>query len=201
MTNVSVRFAESETDMAAGKTLCREWLDWHWANYPPDWPRGADHPMDPDGFAAILDRLPQIHQRPLGGILIATVDGTPAGCVMYGEAEDGVAEFNRMGADIKVKGDCAVVRGVSHLSGAPVTGSDLRASAALAIAGLAAKGKTTLYGLHHLDRGYEKFEEKLRNVGARLQRIPLSEAASAAQPTPDTAAISAAAPVTASANN
>ncbi|MEL6472339.1 MAG: UDP-N-acetylglucosamine 1-carboxyvinyltransferase [Cyanobacteria bacterium J06623_4] len=94
-----------------------------------------------------------------------------------------VAEFNRMGADIKVKGDCAIVRGVSHLSGAPVTGSDLRASAALAIAGLAAQGKTTLYGLHHLDRGYEKFEEKLTNVGARLRRIPLSEADSAAQPT------------------
>lgn len=93
-----------------------------------------------------------------------------------------VAEFNRMGADIRVKGDCAIVRGVTHLSGAPVTGSDLRASAALAIAGLAAKGKTTLHGLHHLDRGYEKFEEKLRNVGARLRRIPLSEADNAAQP-------------------
>ncbi|MGI8935220.1 MAG: UDP-N-acetylglucosamine 1-carboxyvinyltransferase [Phormidesmis sp.] len=93
-----------------------------------------------------------------------------------------VAEFNRMGADIRVKGDCAIVRGVSHLSGAPVTGSDLRASAALAIAGLAAKGKTTLHGLHHLDRGYEKFEEKLRNVGAQLRRIPLSEADDATQP-------------------
>lgn len=95
-----------------------------------------------------------------------------------------VAEFNRMGADIRIKGDCAIVRGVTHLSGAPVTGSDLRASAALAIAGLAAKGKTTLHGLHHLDRGYEKFEEKLTNVGARLRRIPLSEADDAAQPTP-----------------
>ncbi|MEO1621312.1 MAG: UDP-N-acetylglucosamine 1-carboxyvinyltransferase [Cyanobacteria bacterium J06632_3] len=105
-----------------------------------------------------------------------------------------VAEFNRMGADIKIKGDCAIVRGVSSLSGAPVTGSDLRASAALAIAGLAAQGKTTLYGLHHLDRGYEKFEEKLRNVGARLQRIPASEADTAAQPTPDTTAVSVSEP-------
>ncbi len=94
-----------------------------------------------------------------------------------------VAEFNRMGADIRVKGDCAIVRGVTQLSGAPVTGSDLRASAALAIAGLVAKGKTTLHGLHHLDRGYEKFEEKLTNVGARLRRIPRSEADMAAQPT------------------
>ncbi len=94
-----------------------------------------------------------------------------------------VAEFNRMGADIKLKGDCAVVRAVSYVSGAPVTGSDLRASAALAIAGLAAKGKTTLHGLQHLDRGYERFEEKLRSVGAKLRRIPLSEIDSAAQPT------------------
>ncbi|EDX86619.1 UDP-N-acetylglucosamine 1-carboxyvinyltransferase [Synechococcus sp. PCC 7335] len=107
-----------------------------------------------------------------------------------------VAEFNRMGADIKVKGDCAIVQGVACLSGAPVTGSDLRASAALAIAGLAAKGKTTLHGLHHLDRGYERFEEKLRNAGARLQRIPLDEADTATQPileAPTTASVSAAA--------
>ncbi|MBE9060544.1 UDP-N-acetylglucosamine 1-carboxyvinyltransferase [cf. Phormidesmis sp. LEGE 11477] len=108
-----------------------------------------------------------------------------------------VAEFNRMGADIKVKGDCAIIRGVSYLSGAPVTGSDLRASAALAIAGLAAKGKTTLYGLHHLDRGYERFEEKLRNVGARLRRIPAAEADTAAQPTPEPLAV--ASPVTSTA--
>ena len=81
------------------------------------------------------------------------------------------AEFNRMGADIKVKGDSAIVRGVSHLSGAPVTGSDLRASAALAIAGLAAKGKTTLYGLHHLDRGYEHVVRKLTSVGAKIERV------------------------------
>nr|WP_322743638.1 UDP-N-acetylglucosamine 1-carboxyvinyltransferase [Romeria gracilis] len=84
-----------------------------------------------------------------------------------------VAEFNRMGADIRVKGDCAIVRGVPRLSGAPVTGSDLRASAALAIAGLAADGKTTLHGLQHLDRGYEKFEQKLRQVGAQIERMPL----------------------------
>ena len=105
-----------------------------------------------------------------------------------------VAEFNRMGADIRIKGDCAIVRGVEQLSGAPVTGSDLRASAALAIAGLAAKGKTTLYGLHHLDRGYEKFEEKLTNVGAKLRRIPISEADSTAQPVE---AVDAAPPVAA----
>jgi UDP-N-acetylglucosamine 1-carboxyvinyltransferase len=83
-----------------------------------------------------------------------------------------VAELNRMGADIRVKGNIAVVRGVPLLSGAPVVATDLRASAALVLAGLAAKGKTTIQGLHHLDRGYEKLETKLLSLGARLERSP-----------------------------
>lgn len=83
-----------------------------------------------------------------------------------------VAELNRMGADIRVKGNIALVRGVPVLTGAPVVATDLRASAALVLAGLAAKGKTTIQGLHHLDRGYEKLESKLLSLGARLQRIP-----------------------------
>ncbi|MEM8614853.1 MAG: UDP-N-acetylglucosamine 1-carboxyvinyltransferase, partial [Cyanobacteria bacterium P01_H01_bin.105] len=82
-----------------------------------------------------------------------------------------VAEFNRMGANIRLTGNSAVIRGVSHLSGAPVTGTDLRASAALLVAGLAAEGKTTLHGLHHLDRGYENIEAKLSAVGAKLRRV------------------------------
>jgi len=82
-----------------------------------------------------------------------------------------VAELNRMGADIRIKGNNAIVRGVPFLSGAPVVATDLRASAALVIAGLAASGKTTIQGLHHLDRGYEHLELKLQQVGARLQRV------------------------------
>jgi len=82
-----------------------------------------------------------------------------------------VAELNRMGADIRVKGNNAIVRGVPILSGAPVMATDLRASAALILAGLAAEGKTTIKGLHHLDRGYENLEEKLRNLGAKLKRV------------------------------
>jgi UDP-N-acetylglucosamine 1-carboxyvinyltransferase len=77
-----------------------------------------------------------------------------------------------MGADIRVKGNIALVRGVPLLSGAPVVATDLRASAALVLAGLAATGKTTIQGLHHLDRGYEKLETKLLTLGARLQRLP-----------------------------
>ncbi len=83
-----------------------------------------------------------------------------------------VAELNRMGADIRVKGNHALVRGVPMLSGAPVVATDLRASAALVLAGLAAKGKTTIQGLHHLDRGYEQLEMKLLSLGAKLQRVP-----------------------------
>jgi UDP-N-acetylglucosamine 1-carboxyvinyltransferase len=82
-----------------------------------------------------------------------------------------VAELNRMGADIRVKGKIAIIRGVPILSGAPVMATDLRASAALVLAALAAEGKTTIQGLHHLDRGYENLEAKLRQLGARLQRV------------------------------
>jgi UDP-N-acetylglucosamine 1-carboxyvinyltransferase len=82
-----------------------------------------------------------------------------------------VAELNRMGADIRVKGNHAIVRGVPLLSGAPVVATDLRASAALVLAGLAAQDKTTIQGLQHLDRGYENLEAKLQKLGARLQRV------------------------------
>lgn len=82
-----------------------------------------------------------------------------------------VAELNRMGADIRVKGKHALIRGVSLLSGAPVVATDLRASAALVLAALAADGKTTIQGLHHLDRGYDNLEGKLRQLGAKLQRV------------------------------
>ncbi len=89
-----------------------------------------------------------------------------------------VAELKRMGADIKVKGNVALVKGVSFLSGAPVMATDLRASAALVIAGLAATGTTIVQGLHHLDRGYEDLEGKLRKVGANLRRVdPLKQVA------------------------
>ncbi|NET55116.1 MAG: UDP-N-acetylglucosamine 1-carboxyvinyltransferase [Symploca sp. SIO2E6] len=82
-----------------------------------------------------------------------------------------VPELSRMGADIRVKGNNAIVRGVPMLSGAPVMATDLRASAALVLAGLAAQGKTTIKGLHHLDRGYDNLEEKLRNLGANIKRV------------------------------
>lgn len=83
-----------------------------------------------------------------------------------------VAELCRMGANIRLKGNIAVVTGVPNLSGAPVMATDLRASAALVVAGLAAEGETQIKGLQHLDRGYDQIEQKLRNLGANLHRVP-----------------------------
>jgi GNAT superfamily N-acetyltransferase len=96
MASVSVRLAGHPDDFDAARALCREWLDWHWRNYPGDWPTGDNHPMNPEKFHEIIRDLPKLHERPRGGILIASLDGRSAGCVMYYEAEPGVAEFKRM---------------------------------------------------------------------------------------------------------
>lgn len=82
-----------------------------------------------------------------------------------------VAELMRLGAEIAIEGPNAIVKGGNPLSGAPVMASDLRASAALVIAGLAAKGKTQVHRIYHLDRGYERMEEKLRKLGAKIRRV------------------------------
>jgi len=82
-----------------------------------------------------------------------------------------VSELARLGADIEIEGPSAIVKGGKPLSGAPVMASDLRASAALVIAGLAAKGATQVNRIYHLDRGYERMDEKLRKLGARIERI------------------------------
>ena len=82
-----------------------------------------------------------------------------------------IAELRRMGADIKVEGNTALVRGVRTLTGAPVMATDLRASASLIIAALAAKGTTELARVYHIDRGYEHVEEKMRGLGARIKRV------------------------------
>ncbi len=76
-----------------------------------------------------------------------------------------------MGADIKVEGNSAIINGVRSLSGAPVMATDLRASASLVLAGLAAEGKTKVSRVYHLDRGYERLEEKLASLGADIRRV------------------------------
>jgi UDP-N-acetylglucosamine 1-carboxyvinyltransferase len=81
-----------------------------------------------------------------------------------------VDELRRMGADIRTEGHHAVVRGVPRLSGAPVRSSDIRAGAALVLAGLAADGETIVSDAHHVDRGYEDFAGKLSSLGAKVRR-------------------------------
>jgi UDP-N-acetylglucosamine 1-carboxyvinyltransferase len=82
-----------------------------------------------------------------------------------------VGELNRMGANLRKEGPTVIVTGVKRLVGAPVMASDLRASAALILAGLVAKGATRVQRIYHIDRGYERIEEKLRAVGAGIQRL------------------------------
>jgi UDP-N-acetylglucosamine 1-carboxyvinyltransferase len=82
-----------------------------------------------------------------------------------------VSELARLGADIEIEGPSAIIKGGRPLSGAPVMASDLRASAALVIAGLSAKGTTQVNRIYHLDRGYEQMDVKLRKLGARIERV------------------------------
>jgi len=82
-----------------------------------------------------------------------------------------VPELCRMGANINVHGASAMVRGVKHLTGAPVMATDLRASVSLVLAGLAAAGETIVNRVYHLDRGYEHLEEKLAACGAEIERL------------------------------
>jgi UDP-N-acetylglucosamine 1-carboxyvinyltransferase len=81
-------------------------------------------------------------------------------------------ELQRLGADIRLEGNTAVVQGVAQMSGAPIMATDLRASACLVLAGLVAKGDTVVDRVYHIDRGYENIEEKLGVLGAKIRRLP-----------------------------
>lgn len=80
-------------------------------------------------------------------------------------------ELQRLGADIKIDGHTAIIRGVAQFTGAPLMATDLRASASLVLAGLVAQGETVIDRIYHIDRGYENIEEKFRGLGARIQRV------------------------------
>ena len=81
-------------------------------------------------------------------------------------------ELQRLGADIRIEGNTAIVRGASHMTGAQLMATDLRASASLVLAGLVAQGETVVDRIYHIDRGYENIEEKLGSLGARIRRLP-----------------------------
>jgi UDP-N-acetylglucosamine 1-carboxyvinyltransferase len=81
-------------------------------------------------------------------------------------------EMRRMGAEIRLEGNTAIIKGVAKLNAAPVMATDLRASASLVLAGLIADGRTEIERIYHIDRGYESIEEKLANLGAQIRRVP-----------------------------
>jgi len=81
-------------------------------------------------------------------------------------------EMRRMGAEIRLEGNTAIIKGVERLTAAPVMATDLRASASLVLAGLVADGRTEIERIYHIDRGYEAIEEKLQQLGARIRRTP-----------------------------
>ena len=106
------------------------------------------------------------------GVVLAIADGTSIiNESIWDSRFQYTAELNKMGAKIIAQGKSAVFEGVNKLIGSPVFATDLRAGAALIIAGIAADGVTEIYNLHHIDRGYENIEEKFSNLGANIQRI------------------------------
>lgn len=110
--------------------------------------------------------------QPQIGVVLSTAKGTSIINESIWESRfQYTAELNKMGANITAQGKSAVFEGVDKLTGAPVYSTDLRAGAALIIAGIIADGKTEVYNLEHIDRGYENIEEKFRNLGAHIERV------------------------------
>lgn len=110
------------------------------------------------------------------GTLLATVPGISVLTErIYPNRYMHISELQRMGADISMEGASCIIKGVKQLSGAPVMASDLRASAALVLAGLAAEGETWIQRVYHLDRGYVRMDEKLAALGASIERLPADD--------------------------
>ena len=110
--------------------------------------------------------------QPQMGVVLSIADGTSRIIESIWESRfQYTEELNKMGANITAQGKSAFFEGVEKLSGSPVYSSDLRAGAALIIAGIIAEGTTEIYNLEHIDRGYENIEEKFRNLGAKIDRI------------------------------
>ena len=131
---------------------------------------GFDRPRPVDVVTLPYPGFPTDLQAQLMALLCVADGNSFVTEKIYPERFIHIAEFQRMGARIRKEGPTAIVEGVDHLSGCPVMASDLRASAALVVAGLAARGRTTVERVYHIDRGYERIEAKLAALGARIVR-------------------------------
>ena len=106
------------------------------------------------------------------GVILSIADGTSViNESIWDSRFQYTEELNKMGAKITAQGKSAFFEGVKELKGAPVYASDLRAGAALIVAGIVAKGTTDIYNLEYIDRGYENIEEKFRSLGAKIKRV------------------------------
>jgi UDP-N-acetylglucosamine 1-carboxyvinyltransferase len=130
---------------------------------------GRPHPLDLTTLP--YPGFPTDLQAPFTSILSLADGMSVVTEKIYPERFMHVPELARMGADIRTQGPSAIVHGVPSLDGAQVMASDIRGGAALLVAGLAAKGATTVHRIYHVDRGYEKVVEKLTALGARLRRV------------------------------
>jgi UDP-N-acetylglucosamine 1-carboxyvinyltransferase len=154
---------------------------------------GADLDVDDDSIHMRMERRPRAvdvstlpypgfvtDMQPLAVAMLATADGLSIVTEnIYDSRFNFVDELARMGADIRIEGHYAVVRGVEQLTGAPVRAADLRAGAALVVAALGAKGRTVVEDIVHIDRGHERLEDKLTALGADIRRTTASELAPA----------------------
>ena len=132
--------------------------------------------MDERPSKAVIKTLPYpgfpTDLQPQMGVCLSLSDGTSIINESIWESRfQYTEELNKMGAKITAQGKSAIFEGVKGLTGAPVYMTDLRAGAALIIAGITANGTTEVYNLDHIDRGYENIEEKFRKLGAKIQRV------------------------------
>ena len=157
MESLSAKLIEMNVEVIEGE-------DWIRVKGTPDIRRANIKTLPYPGFPTDL-------QPPIC-VMLCLADGTST--ITEGVWESRfqyVDELKRMGASIRVEGRMAVIEGVKKLTGAPVEALDLRAGAAMVVAGLVAEGETEVYNTYYINRGYEKLEEKLEALGARIKRI------------------------------
>ena len=156
---VLIKLAEAGADISTGD----DWIELDMQGRRPTSVdiRTAPHPAFPTDMQAQFCAMNAIAEG------VGTITET-----IFENRFQHVLELQRMGADIRLEGHTAICTGVDQLTAAPVMATDLRASASLVLAGLAAEGETLVDRIYHVDRGYERIEEKLRQLGATIRRVP-----------------------------